>query len=144
MTYVMLRMNRWVQWVRWSTSDGNVDPRPKRVVSCMGKLLDGNIQQTGDTSRAYESLCPVDRDEAVQTDVCVRALPRWARDTVTQDYLVGGTQQQKADALQISTRAFRYRRDALLPMLLEMFNLAAVNLPLELADETTRRAPNIS
>lgn len=144
MTYVMLRLNRWGVYVRWLNSRGVSDPSPRPVVSCMGKLMEGRVQQTGDTSRAYETLCPVDIDEATDTQRCVVALPPWARQTAVEDYLVGGTQEQKARALCISERAFRYRRDLVHTYLLELFNLAAADLPLELMANQGGRPPIVA
>lgn len=139
MTYVMLRLNRWAVWVRWENSRGVGDPRPRRVVSCMGKLMQARVEQTGEASSAFAALCPVDVQEAVETGRCVRALPEWARRTVVEDYLVGGTAEQKAEALGITDRALRKRRDAVHTMCLELFNLAAAGLELVCAAREATR-----
>lgn len=139
LTYVMLRLNRWAVWVRWENSRGAGDPKPQRVVSWMGKLQRGRIEQIGEASTAFVALCPVDISEASETSQCVRALPEWARRTVVEDYLVGGTAAQKAEALGITDRALRKRRDAVHGMLLELFNLAAARLPLVLSAREVSR-----
>jgi hypothetical protein len=147
MTYVMLRLNRWAMWVRWqSNGSGESDPRPHRVVSSMGKLMDGVLQRAGGSSMAARNICPVDVAEGAETDRCVHALPSWAYLTVQKDYLMRGTQESKALALGINARAFRYRRSAVLVMMMELINLAGADLPLVLGDSTaySRRTENIS
>lgn len=131
MTYVMLRLNRWRVYVRWLTSNGVGDPMPAQVQSWFGLLMMDRVQQSGKVS--VQSSCPVDIEEARETQRCVLALREhmeYLYVTVIEDYLVGGTQEQKADALGIEVRAFRNRRDAMHAKMLELFVLASADLPL--------------
>lgn len=131
MTYVMLRLNRWRVYVRWLTSNGVADPAPLPVQSWFGRMMQDRVQQSGRINT--DSTCPVDIEEARETQACVMALAadhEYLYRTVIEDYLVGGSQEQKAEALGIEVRAFRNRRDAMHVKLLELFNLAAAGLPL--------------
>lgn len=140
MTYVMLRLNRWRVYVCWLTSAGVSDPRPAGVVSQWGTLMRDRVQQ----DRGADTCCPVDKVEAQETQRCVAALPEYLRDTVVEDYLVGGTQQQKAKALGIQEKAFRNRRMSAHTVLLELFNLAAAGLPLQVITCRRGRPPVVA
>jgi hypothetical protein len=140
MTYVVLRLNRWGVYVRWLTSGGS-DPRPPRLTSWWGKLvMEPNVEQSDRVSLVTRE-CPVDIDEARETEACVRALPEHLKRTMIEEYLVRGTADQKAQALAIEVRAFRYRRDRAHNLLLGLFNDAAAGLPLEVEEPITGRPP---
>ena len=127
--YVILRCNRWGLYVRWLANPGGVsDPRPQRVQSWWFKLvMVGKVQQVVSLGRRR---CPVDILEAEETGRCVSALPTYLKDAIVEEYVVGGTAQQKASALGIEQRAFRHRRGVAHGELLGLFNDAAVGLPL--------------
>lgn len=125
--YVILRLNRWGIWVRWRANPGGVsDPMPARVKSWWFKLvMVGKIEQIDRSPRA---VCEVDVLEAEETQRCIMALPDHLRDTIVEEYAVGGTADQKAQALGIDTRTFRHRRCVAHVELLGYFNDIAVGI----------------
>lgn len=127
-TYVMYRCNRWGTYTKWLRRAGIVNVTPKSVVSWWGKIvLDGNV---ANTSIGARDVCPVNATEAIETGRCVMALPEHLMLTMVEEHCEIGTQEDKAAALDIDARAFRYRKDAAYALLLELFNLAAAGLPL--------------
>lgn len=116
--------------MRWLTSRGIDDPRPAPVASWWHKLVTARNVQQVDAVSVNRGECPVDIEEARETQACVVALPEHLRRTMVEEYLVRGTQEQKADALGIEPKAFRARRDRAHHELLGLFNDAAAGLPL--------------
>lgn len=130
-TYVILRCNRWGLTMRWITRLGVTDPRPFPVSSWWGPIvLDGNVEQLGIDS--VRDVCPWNPQEAEETLKCVEALPEYLRDTLVEQYVKRGTQAEKAARLGIEPRAFRRRLSIAHGYLLDLFQAAAVGLPLEI------------
>lgn len=126
-TYVISRLCRWATYVRW-LSRGGVDPRPAHLRSWWGKLVSArNPRPEGEP--AVSDVCPVDVVEARETRVAIDALPEHLRETVIEEYLIGGTAKQKADALGVDERTLRRRRDQAHTLLLGLFNDIAAGLP---------------
>lgn len=131
-TYVILRCNRWGFTVRWLSRLGVTNPVPGDPVSWWGPTcLDGNVEQTGIES--VRDVCPWNLDEARETGLCVNALPGHLSATVEEEYVKRGDRELKAFRLGIDTRTFRRRLSIAHPLLLELFNLAAAGLPLEIS-----------
>lgn len=129
-TYVILRCNRWGFTQRWVTRLGVTDPRPFPMTSWWGPIvLDGNVEQLG--IETVRDICPWNLDEAAETARCVMALPEYLRDTLVEEYVKRGTKTQKATRLGIEPRAYRKRLTIAHVLLLDLFNAAAVGLPLE-------------
>jgi hypothetical protein len=120
--YVIMRCSRWGEYVRWKDSVGLPDPKPKHVRSSYGLLLNGNVQQLEPTNR---DVCRVDIAEAIETGICIDRLPAHLKETVESEYSKVGTRVQKAAALGIETRTFRYRLTSAHALLLGLFNDAA-------------------
>lgn len=129
-TYVMLRCGRLGRFARWAEGLGVADPRPQRVTSWWGPVvMSGNVEQLG--LESIRGLCPVDIIEADETRRCIMALPDHLRDAIVQEYVVCGKQAQKARALGIEVRAYQRRISLAHTLLLDLFNAAAADLPLE-------------
>src|SRR4051812_40610145 len=95
--YVVMRCNRWGEYMRWRDSAGENDPKPRHVTSWYGPMIyTGNIEQLGPTNR---DVCRVDIAEALETDLCIARLPEHLRQTVESEYSKVGTRVQKAAAL---------------------------------------------
>lgn len=130
-TYVMLRCNRWGLTQRWVTRVGVTDPRPFPMTSWWGPIvLDGNVEQLGIDS--VRDVCPWDLDEAAETARCVMELPEYLRDTLVEEHVKRGTKIEKAARLGIESRAYRKRLTVAYTLLLDLFQAAAVGLPLEI------------
>lgn len=139
--YVILRCNRWGAWVRWRANPGGLsDPTPARVRSWWFQVvMVDKVQQLENTGR--RGLCPVDMLEAEETHRCIDALPDHLRDTIVEEYAVGGSAYQKAEALGIDTRTFRHRRCLAHVELLGLFNDAACGVRLVKRDTGLRGGP---
>lgn len=125
-TYVISRLCRWATYVRW-LSRGGVDPRPAYLRSWWGKLVQArNPRPEGEP--AVSDVCPVDIIEARETRRAIDALPEHLRETIIEEYLIGGTQKQKAEALHIDERTLRRRREQAHGLLLGLFNDIAAGL----------------
>jgi hypothetical protein len=140
MTYVIVRCNRWGRYMRWLKSGRSAGLSPRTLESWWGKLMRDRVQASVSAGDSHGT-CPVDSDEAAETTRCVMALPQHLRDTVIEDYVHLGSQEQKAEALGIQPRMFRYRRNEAHVVLLELFNLAAAGLPLEVGVPKRSRPP---
>ena len=124
-TYVMERLNRWVIWCRWGPRPG-----PKPVASWYGpNVLDRSIEQH-EIQRNPD--CPVDQDEARETNEAVFALMVIAEelyDVVIEAYIKGGTVEQKMRALGIrGVRSYYIRLDRAHAKLLGLFNDVAAGV----------------
>lgn len=101
-SYVEARLGRWARWYHWGPRPG-----PKRVISWYGPMiLDRNVKQNGKVSLA----CPVDLDEAEETQKAVQALDPELRDIIFETYLKGGTVKQMMRACGIRKRDNYYLR----------------------------------
>lgn len=100
-TYVEARLGRWAVWYRWGARPG---PRPVR--SWFGAILDHNVEQIGGVSTS----CPVDINEALETNRAVMALSGELREAVFEGYLKGGSVEQKCRALGLRSRQSYYDR----------------------------------
>jgi len=80
--------------------------KPRPVHSWWAIILSGRVQQDW---RDPRDMCPVNAQEAIETGIAVMRLPPSLREVMIQEHVVGGTQQQKADGLQIDPKTF-YRR----------------------------------
>jgi hypothetical protein len=128
--YVKLRCTRWGLVSRWKGRVGVSNPVPEEMTSWWGAVvLDGNVEQQG--LESVRDVCPWDLEEAAETQQCVDALPDWLRDTVTEEYCKPGNRELKAIRLGIDARQMRRRLDRAHVLLLELFNLSAADLPLE-------------
>ncbi len=116
--YVMTRLGRWKIWANWGTRPG-----PRRVVASMGKLL-------GPTEGEELGRCPYE-DEAIETKECIDALEVSLRNVIIQCYLFGGTTLQKAQRLGCDKRTYHRRLERAYVKLLDLFNAAAADLPLD-------------
>ena len=138
--YVMMRLNRWAVYVRWL--DGRApgrDPTPPATRSWWFKLvMMTRVQQTVVAGR---SLCPVDVQEAVETQRCIKALADHLRVTVVEDHLVRGSPEEKARALGIDARSFRSRRRVAYAELLGLFNDVACGIDIEAKAAVEARKP---
>lgn len=127
LTHVIYRCNRYGTYIRWLNHVSVRQSGPKPVRSQWGSIMQGRIEQIG----GPVELCPVSAEEAMQTGLCIMALPKELREAIVEEHVVGGTQQQKADHLQIDRTTFWRRCQAAYPKLLELMNLAAAGLPLD-------------
>lgn len=127
LTHVIYRCNRYGTYIRWMNHGSVRSAGPKPVRSQWGSIMQGRVEQIGGPVES----CPVDSTEATETGRCILALPKDLRDAIIEEHVVGGTQQQKADALGIDRTTFWRRCQAAYPKLLELMNLAAAGLPLE-------------
>lgn len=128
-TYVIMRCARLARFVRWVEGLGVKDPRPPLTSSWWGPIvLNGNVEQLG---LSVKDTCPVDIAEAVDTRSCIMALPDHLKDAVITEYFLNGRQSDKAGRLAIEVRAYRRRLQQAHTLLLELFNLSAADLPLE-------------
>lgn len=139
MLFVIMRCNRWGTYVRWLARGGS-DPRPKRVVSWWHKIITSRLLQQPEQRRPIDD-CPVNLEEARETWQCIDALPVHLRDVIVEEYGVGGTADQKAEALGIKANSFRDRRENAHALLLGLFNDAAAGLPLRVPCRTRGRPP---
>ena len=127
-TYVVMRCYRWGVWVRWKDSQNVACPKPKQVISWWGKtIMDGNVEQVG-IAKTPDAICPVDTEEAQETHACVFRLPDELKEAMIQEYVIGGTQQQKARACAVDRTTFWRRCERAHVLLLELMNLAAADL----------------
>lgn len=140
MLYVIMRLNRWGMYVRWLARGGS-DPRPKQVVSWWHKIITRRLLQEHDQQQRQIDTCPVDLEEARETWTCIEALPWHLRDVIVEEYAVGGSAEQKAGALDIEPRAFRYRRDRAHVELLGLLVDAAAGVPLTKSEPARGRPP---
>ncbi len=125
LTYVIVRCNRWGTYMRWMQSGRAL--APPSVGSWWQKLMRDRVQDGGQETF---SACPIDQDEAAETLRCVAVLPRHLLDTCMEEYVFRGVQAQKAEALGITTRAYRMRLAEIHGLLLDLFGAAAAGLPL--------------
>jgi len=138
--YVILRCIRWGKYVDWMANPGGIsDPRPELVRSWWFKVVMVDKVQQG--TAQGRRLCPVDILEAIETQRCVKALPAHLRDTLVEEYVIGGTAEEKAQALGIEPRAFRHRRGVAHVELLGLFNDIACGVDLAAPGPTTGRPP---
>lgn len=129
-TYVIFRLTRWGLTKRWLSRSGVKNPKPADPISWWGPcVLNGNVEQTGLDS--VRDVCPWNLDEARETDLCVNALPGHLSATVIEEYWRLGTRELKAHRLGVDQRTMRRRLSLAHTLLLELFNLAAADLPLE-------------
>jgi DNA-directed RNA polymerase specialized sigma24 family protein len=125
-TYVVLRCNRWGAYVRWVKDHQTMWPGPGDPRSWWGPLiLDRNVPHRDRVSLADVLPTWLDVEEALETDRCVKALPYHLRDTCVREYVHSGDRRDKAAALGIETRTFRYRLVSAHALLLGLFNDAA-------------------
>ncbi len=90
-------------------------------------VLDPNVEQLGRISSA----CPVDIDEAEQTNQAVNHLAPELRATIQEAYLRGGTVKQKTRALGLKRRDTYYARlTRAYNTLLGYFNDLGAGIPL--------------
>lgn len=129
LTHVIYRCNRYGAYVRWLKRGALRAVGPQEVSSIMGRILDGNVQHVGST--AGIEVCPVDIQEAGETRRCIMALPEELRDAIIEEHVIGGTQQQKAEALSIDRTTLWRRCERAYPLLLELMNLSAAGLPFD-------------
>lgn len=134
--FVIMRCCRWRDYVRWeATRRFGGHPGPMRVRSWWFMWL-RNVHRTGLSGR---EACPVDITEALETARCVKALRPHLRMALVEEYLVGGTEHEKARALEIPPRTFRHRRSVAHVELLDKFNAAGAGLEIEDLVEQPRR-----
>lgn len=126
MTYVIMRLVRWSRYVRW-LHRGGTDPRPAHLRSWWGKLVQAKNPRP-EIGPAVADVCPVDVAEALETWKCVKALPEHLYETMVEEYLIGGTQQQKAEALAVDVRTVLRRREQAHTLLLGLFNDVAAGI----------------
>lgn len=139
MLYVIMRLNRWSRYIRW-LARGGTDPRPKHVVSWWHKIITSRLLQQPDQQRRFDD-CPVDIEEARETWACVEALPDHLRDVIVEEYAVGGSSEQKAEALGIEARAFRYRREQAHLLVHGLFLDAAAGVALKKIERSEKGRP---
>ena len=139
MLYIIMRCNRWGWYMRW-LSRGGADPGPRRLCSWWHKLITVRLLQ-GHNEQEVRDACPVDVEEARETSLCVNALPDYLRDVIVEEYAVGGSAEQKAEALGIKPKSFRDRREHAHVLLLGLFNDAAAGVPLHVPERTRGRPP---
>lgn len=120
MTYTIMRLVRWSRYVRW-LHRGGTDPRPAHLRSWWGKLVTARNPRP-ELGPSVSDVCPVDVHEALLTWKCVRALPEHLRETMTEEYIIGGSPAQVAEALGIDDRTLRRRRNQAHVLLLGLFN----------------------
>lgn len=125
-TYVVLRLGRWRDYVRWQANGTTSHPGPKNPKSWWGLILEGNVEQIDIVST--RDVCPVNAEEARETDKCVRALPDHLLLVVWEEYIICGSIDEKAAALAIEKRAFRQRLSTAHNLLLGLFNDAAAGM----------------
>jgi hypothetical protein len=126
--HVMLRCNRWGTYVRWSHRTLSKNPKPQGMNSWWGPIVfDGNVEQIGIES--VRDICPVNIDEALETDRCVKLLPDKLRKAMLQEHVIRGTQAQKAAALGIDRTTFWRHCERAYVLLLGMFNDVAAQVP---------------
>jgi hypothetical protein len=123
---VILRLNRWAVYLRWLGGSGVSDPRPRPVISNYALVMRDRVQN----SYRVDTSCPVNVAEAQRTSAVICSLEDHLRLTIIEDYIVGGTQKQKALALGIEPRTFRHRQHTLYAILPPLFERADLGLPL--------------
>jgi hypothetical protein len=113
MTYVDGRLFRWGQYVRWLIRGaGTTDPTPKDVRSWWGPVVHDRLVQ--ENSRIASSIdCPVDAEEARETDAAVRKLREIDErlyQVIVECYVKGGTVEQKVAAIGVKSIQTYYNR----------------------------------
>lgn len=148
-TYVTMRLQRWGIYQRW-LAHGGTDPRPARVRSWYGPMILDRLRQVSGKRRMpspYADACPVEIDEARETQRCVRALdavyPALSAPSIgevlAECYVWGGTTEQKLSALRCCRDTYYRRLDLAHQELLGLFNDAASGRPLPMPAQTSAR-----
>ena len=122
-TYVMVRLNQCVDWMR-----SNAWPGPKRVRSWWGPMvLDRNVKRTADPDRP----AVVNDSEAEETLRCIMAIEDSdLRSAVIEAYFEGGTVDQKVNALGCCRKTYYNRLERAYTEILGYMNDIAAGLPL--------------
>ncbi len=126
-TYVEGRLLRWSAWVNMTKALG-----PRRVVSWWGPMvMNPNVEQI-----PVGRQVTVDAEEAEETELAVRALPRELRDAVTESWTRAGTMEQHALALHCSRVTLYARLERANVQLLGFMNDLAAGVPLPVPEPT--------
>lgn len=98
--YVMMRLNRWAIYCVWREDLMTTSPKPRRVTSWLGRLIDGRLGDPDRLPPQIERPCPVDVIEAEETDQAVLGLPDPLRSVVVLEYLTCMGYDAKARAMR--------------------------------------------
>lgn len=126
--HVMARCDRLRTYLEWLQEDGMRDDQPRKVKSWWGPLVHDRNMGMGD-DRIRSDRCPVDIAEALETARCIHALPDTLRGAILEEHVIGGTQAEKCEQLEIERTTLWRRRQAAYHRLLVMFHLEAAGLP---------------
>lgn len=132
--YVIERLYRWAIYCLWREALLTSSPKPRRVTSWLGRVIDGRLHDASKapTPPTIQRPCPVDVIEAEETDRCVQALEERLRCVVVLEYLTDMGYEERVAAMRPpgAERTYYQRRDRAHHLLLGLMLDVAAGVPL--------------
>lgn len=133
-SYMEARLGRWGMYKRWHERTHSPAGRPLAnfgIGSWWGDLiLDPKVQGPGRVPTPPDAPCPVDIEEARDTDRCVAVLPEKWRSVILQTYIKPGTVEQRLAYLGCSRWSYYTWLYQAYDQLLGYFNDVAAGIAL--------------